>query len=116
MTTPPRLIEAPEAPLPETLVRALARCHADPLDRRLFLDASDGGQCIQSALVRALADEVLALREQVQDLTFSREWAFHRLQTLQDQQQVMRDPERKMVCDILANGRTYQTPHDETPR
>ncbi len=36
------------------------------------------------------------------------EWQARRLDALQAQQRVMRDPERKMVCDILANGKTYE--------
>ena len=37
----------------------------------------------------------------------SREWYKHRCEELQKAQKYMRDPERKAVCDILANGITY---------
>ena len=36
-------------------------------------------------------------------------WFRQRCDALQAAQKHMRDPERKMVCDILANGKTYET-------
>jgi hypothetical protein len=50
-----------------------------------------------------------ALREARQSV----EWRGARLEALQNQQRVMRDPERKMVCDILANGSTMEKPRAE---
>ena len=35
-------------------------------------------------------------------------WFKQRCDALQDAQKHMRDPERKMVCDILANGKTFE--------
>lgn len=37
-----------------------------------------------------------------------------RCDALQQAQHHMRDPERKMVCDILANGMTYEKPVQNT--
>ena len=37
------------------------------------------------------------------------DWFRHRFDELQKAQQHMRDPERKMVCDILANCKTFET-------
>ena len=37
-----------------------------------------------------------------------------RCEALQAVQSQMRDPERKMVCDILANGKTYEKPNTKT--
>ena len=39
-----------------------------------------------------------------------------RCEALQKAQNHMRDPERKMVCDILANGETYVTPNTKIQR
>lgn len=40
----------------------------------------------------------------------SRDFYARRVDALQAVQSTMRDPERKMVCDILANGETYEKP------
>lgn len=49
----------------------------------------------------------------VADAERSARWRGDRLDALQRQQRVMRDPERKMVCDILANGSTTEPPYCE---
>ena len=36
------------------------------------------------------------------------DWFRQRCDELQSAQQHMRDPERKIVCDILANGKTFE--------
>ena len=57
-----------------------------------------------------LLDEIDALHVALAKATrrAERQAQFHSLrwEALQEAQQCMRDPERKMVCDILANGRT----------
>ncbi len=40
-------------------------------------------------------------------------WYALRVDRMQSQQKYMRDPERRMVCDIIANGMTYAKPADE---
>ena len=50
--------------------------------------------------------EGLALLAEVERLKDSRDWYSRRCDALQAVQDKMRDPERKAVCDILANGST----------
>jgi chromosome segregation ATPase len=52
----------------------------------------------------AIAAETRALRER-DEARADLDWAHRRLDALQRAQRDMRDPERRMVCDILANGR-----------
>jgi hypothetical protein len=50
----------------------------------------------------------LAWRDmQIDQLASSRDFYKRRCEALQAVQNRMRDPERKAVCDILANGETY---------
>jgi hypothetical protein len=49
-----------------------------------------------------------AQQEEIDRLKRQVEWYSNRCDALQKQQSVMRDPERKMVCDILANGKTFE--------
>ena len=53
-----------------------------------------------------LQDQVLALLEENERLRGSRDFYMRRCEALQAVQDKMRDPERKAVCDILANGST----------
>lgn len=53
---------------------------------------------------RAPHAETLALRETIA-------WQNRRLDLLQQVQSRMRDPERTLVCDILANGALLPDPH-----
>jgi hypothetical protein len=48
--------------------------------------------------------------EQIARLQWDISWHCQRWETLQRQQRLMRNPERKIVCDILANGKTYEQP------
>jgi len=50
----------------------------------------------------------VGLIEEIERLRESVAWHERRWAELQKQQAQMRDPERKMVCDILANGKTYE--------
>jgi len=52
----------------------------------------------------AQTDDVQDLKEQLAKALDSRDWYKHRCNNLQAAQKNMRDPERTMVCDILANG------------
>jgi hypothetical protein len=50
-------------------------------------------------------DEIIAdLYRSIDKLGHSKEFYKNRVELLQDIQHIMRDPERKMVCDIIANG------------
>ncbi len=50
--------------------------------------------------------ELRELRERVRELEASRQFYRRRCAALEAIQDRMRDPERKAVCDILANGST----------
>jgi hypothetical protein len=54
--------------------------------------------------------DILHLKEQVKDLKFSNEWYESRFELLQKVQKYMRDPERTIVCDILANNSLLPDP------
>lgn len=41
----------------------------------------------------------------------SRDWYRHRVEMLGRLQKRMRDPERQLVCDIIANGQLLPDPH-----
>jgi hypothetical protein len=51
-------------------------------------------------------DAVVVIKREIKRLQDRCEWYKLRCDALQQQQRFMRDPERKMVCDILANGKT----------
>ena len=51
------------------------------------------------------------LRKDVVKLVNSRNWNKRRLDLLASVQKHMRDPERQLVCDILANGQLLPDPH-----
>lgn len=57
-----------------------------------------------------LAGRVLHAEAEVERVTAQRDWQQARNDALQKVQRHMRDPERKVVCDILANGTTYVEP------
>ena len=57
-----------------------------------------------SAIVHALLDRLEAAEKERDDLRESEKWYRRRCDLLQEQQSKMRDPERTIVCDILANG------------
>ena len=48
--------------------------------------------------------EVLELLDRLEEAEASAAWYERRCSALQEQQSKMRDPERTIVCDILANG------------
>lgn len=48
--------------------------------------------------------------KEVKSLEFAKEWHARRILLLQEAQQKMRDPERTMVCDIIANGHLLEGP------
>lgn len=51
-------------------------------------------------------DELEDLKQKCEALDNMLQQYMAKFTTLQVQQKQMRDPERKMVCDILANGKT----------
>ena len=57
-----------------------------------------------STIVHALLDRLEAAEKERDDLRESEKWYRRRCDLLQEQQSKMRDPERTIVCDILANG------------
>lgn len=77
---------------------------------RETLDAKERTIAQQHTDWAELQAEVDALRQERDEARKESEWMERRLTALQAQQRVMRDPERKMVCDILANGKTYTQP------
>lgn len=62
------------------------------------------------ACKQAREDAAALHRAEVERLTDQRDWHRVRNDALQKAQRHMRDPERKVVCDILANGTTYVEP------
>ena len=61
-----------------------------------------------SAEYKALPTDDTALREYVKDIERSLDWYKRRVTFLQEWQSKMRDPERTIVCDIIANGLTME--------
>lgn len=59
--------------------------------------------------VERLRAELSQAEATIGKLTKSRDFLSARCDALQVAQNMMRDPERTIVCDILANGRTYET-------
>lgn len=53
---------------------------------------------------------IAELEAELKHAKFSRDWSQRRLALLQQWQSRMRDPERQIVCDILANGATLPDP------
>lgn len=53
-----------------------------------------------------LLKDLLPLCDEVERMNSSRDFYMRRCEALQAVQDKMRDPERKAVCDILANGST----------
>lgn len=93
--------------------RAALRMALDDLEARCGSNASERGPDGSITKLRAAlaesndTDDVakkLAVAEQ------SRDWYKRRTEALQQSQTRMRDPERTMVCDILANGRLLEPP------
>ena len=80
----------------DALVRRL-RQHALP-------DPHDEREVLHAPLLTEAADALEREKRRA-------DWFEQRCNTLQQAQANMRDPERKMVCDILANGKTYVTPN-----
>lgn len=59
-----------------------------------------------------LLKELMTLCDEFEVLTRSRDFYRRRCDALQELQKKMRDPERKAVCDILANGSTCEPPDE----
>lgn len=77
----------------------------EPLVGRL----RDGlGGSIDEAATDALMIEAA---DEIERLQKSRDFYRRRCDLLQEWQGRMRDPERTLVCDILANGQTLPDPH-----
>ena len=60
------------------------------------------GEAIDAAV--EMIDRLEAAEKERDDLRESEKWYRRRCDLLQEQQSKMRDPERTIVCDILANG------------
>lgn len=56
----------------------------------------------------SLPSDTTALHAYVKDIEQSRDWYKRRVDLLQEWQSKMRDPERTIVCDIIANGLTME--------
>ena len=61
---------------------------------------------VLESLARQHREEVEAAEAALGEAQSSRDWYKRRCDALQAVQDKMRDPERKAVCDILANGST----------
>jgi hypothetical protein len=70
-----------------------------------------GKYALQTALAEVLAERDAAIAER-DAFRESTDFYRQRIQTLHDWQSKMRDPERIIVCDILANGRTLEPAGD----
>lgn len=57
-----------------------------------------------------VAKHMEQLEAQVAELAESRDWYKRRLDRLQREQEHFRDPERIMLCDIIANGHLLNDP------
>jgi hypothetical protein len=57
--------------------------------------------------------KILLLEEKIEKLKSSKEWYAFRCELLQKVQKYMRDPERTIVCDILANNSLLPDPSGE---
>lgn len=68
-----------------------------------ILRKAQGRTCAVSGEDIDIGYEVMRLRDAL-------EWRDKRLAALGNAQTKMREPERKMVCDILANGSTREGP------
>lgn len=89
------------------LVHQLITCgvaadHSDPELSRRKSDYGGKWDSPQAQRVRKLRD--------------SRDFYLRRCTALQEIQKLMRDPERKMVCDVIANGKTYEKGVDSEPK
>lgn len=58
----------------------------------------------QNQVITQLSLEITKLTSELKQSESSREFYKQRCDNLQKEQSKMRDPERKVVCDILANG------------
>ena len=91
--------------------RAAALRLADTLDRCGGINAETEA----AALLRELAAEpVQDMQKALRDAQHTADFYRRRCEALQQWQSRMRDPERTVVCDILANGFTLDppVPHD----
>lgn len=71
-----------------------------------LIECTDGWESEARLLGNARAQDIVRA---IKRLKNSKEWYAKRCQKLQDVQKHMRDPERKWVCDILANNATDVT-------
>jgi len=58
---------------------------------------------------RRLSDEEIDLEKQIAELKDELDWYAKRVNLFHTHQSKMRDPERTIVCDILANGELLET-------
>lgn len=59
---------------------------------------------VQPEEVEELLDRLEEAEKERDEMLESKKWYQRRCELMQEQQSKMRDPERTMVCDILANG------------
>ena len=64
-------------------------------------------------IAQSWADYIERLEKENQDLKVSRDWYKSRCELLGKVQKYMRDPERQIVCDILANNTLLPDPKGE---
>lgn len=85
---------------------------------RQALEALERGEtklrfdAITSLRVALEQQQASSIEDQLEDAIRSLEWHKRRIDLLQQWQSKMRDPERTIVCDIIANGQTLEPAGD----
>ena len=57
-----------------------------------------------NSVIHSLLDRLEEAEKERDEVLESKKWYQRRCELMQEQQSKMRDPERTIVCDILANG------------
>ena len=103
-----------EAAVARLSARPTVADHKATVASRDHWEAEYTRQLLLASTYKAGAEKALArqaeLEAELKGAEFSRDFAARRCELLQQWQSRMRDPERQIVCDILANGLTLPDP------
>ena len=80
-------------------------------DQNLSCKSTQARLAASWGYVKAQPDQEPSLQEQLADALQSADFYRRRVQAFQQWQSKMRDPERTIVCDIIANGCTLDLSH-----